>query len=447
VTGAALCSGDAKLLSRFGAQSDTRLSMAQRLLRLASLVLAVCWLIPRSSLAQSDDPAFAAASAAFAGGDYAGALELFELVRITGGNEPAVLFNIGVCEYKLGRYADSAAAFESLGSRFPAMRPLAEYNRGLALLGLRRDADARAAFAAARASGDTKIAPLAAARLRDLEQAAPAVQVPRHWDGFLQVGVGHDDNVAFVDEVTLPVGQQADSPLAELYGLGSRRFGMTTPVRLDFGGYVVRYADAPQFEEDSVNVAAAFELARGAWSMDLGPHYVRSTLGGNPFEGEAGVTVRAARPFGDWRFSVLATYDDIDSLESQYDYLAGAQRRVRFTLAQRVGRGRFSASVEAEDNNLAAAAVSSERRRVLLGYRYGLGASWSVEGAVAYRLSRYERSSGPDERLTELFASVRRVLAHDWVVTADYRHTRNDADLADFAYTADRIALGVNRAF
>jgi hypothetical protein len=181
--------------------------------------------------------------------------------------------------------------------------------------------------------------------------------------------------------------------------------------------------------------------------MDFGPHYARSTLGTNAFEEEAGVTVRAARPFGDWRFSVLATYDDIDALEAKYDYLTGAQRRLRLTLAQRVGRGRFSASVEAEDNNLAAATVSSDRRRVLLGYWHRLGTDWSVEGAVGYRLSRYERPSGPDERLTELFASVRRAFPHDWVFTADYRHSRNDADLTEFSYSADRIALGVNRAF
>jgi tetratricopeptide (TPR) repeat protein len=421
--------------------------MSQRLLWLASLVLCVCSSLPRPSLAQGDDPAFAAASAAFARGDYAGALDLFELVRTTGADGPAVLFNIGVCEYKLGRYADAAAAFESLGARFPTMRALAEYNRGLALLGLERGGDASAAFRAARDSGDAKIAPLAAARLQELGQSAPVAQAERRWDGFLQLGLGHDDNVAFVDEVTLPAGQQADSPLAEVYGFGSRRFGRAAHVRFDFGGYVVRYSDAPQFEEDSLNVATAFERSLGPWSMEFGPHYQRSTLGGNAFEGEAGVTVRAARPFGDWRFSVQATYDDIDSLESQYDYLAGAQRRLRLTFAQRVGRGRFSASVEAEDNNLASAPVSSDRRRVLLGYRRGLGADWSIEGAVAYRLSRYERPSGPDERLTELFASVRRSLGHDWVLQADYRHSRNDADLAEFVYAADRIALGVNRAF
>src|SRR4029079_9756460 len=109
--------------------------MSPRLFWLASLVLAVCSLMPRSSFAQGDDPALVAASAAFARGDYAAAFELFELVRATDADEPAVQFNIGVCEYKLGRYADAAAEFESLGARFPAMRALSADQRGLALRG------------------------------------------------------------------------------------------------------------------------------------------------------------------------------------------------------------------------------------------------------------------------------------------------------------------------
>lgn len=401
-----------------------------------------------SAAAEGDDPTFAAAAAAFERGDYASALELFQSVRAPGADEPAVPFNIGVCEYKLGRYADAAAEFEGLGARFPALRGLAEYNRGLALLGLKREADARSAFIAASAAADPKIASLAAARLRDIGEAAVPAPAPRPWQGFVQLDAGHDDNVALVDEVALPAGQQADSSLAEVYGFASRSFGGAAHSRLDLGGYFVRYADAPQFEESSVSVAGTFERSPGAWSIDFSPHYERSTLGGNAFEGETGLAVRANRPLGsNLRFAVLATYDDIDSLESQYDYLAGAQRRLRLTLAQRSGRGRFSASLEAEDNNLAAPTVSSERWRATLGYRRSLGAAWTLEGALAYRLSRYGRPSGPDERLTEIFASARRALRHDWVLTADYRHSRNDADLPEFTYSADRIALGVNRAF
>jgi hypothetical protein len=82
----------------------------------------------------------------------------------------------------------------------------------------------------------------------------------------------------------------------------------------------------------------------------------------------------------------------------------------------------------------------------MLDYRRGLGADWSLEGAVAYRLTGYDKPSG-DERLTEVFASARRLLGHDWAFTVDYRHSNNDADLAEFTYSADRIAVGVSRVF
>jgi tetratricopeptide (TPR) repeat protein len=423
--------------------------MAQRLLRLAPLVLIACSLAPSaSSAAETDDPSFAAARTAFERGDYATALSLFEAAREHGAEGPSVPFNIGVCEYKLGRFADAEAEFASLGRSFPAMRALADYNRGLALLAAEREDDAREAFAAAGAAGDPKIAALAAERLRDL---APAPEATRSgsplWRGFLQLAAGHDDNVALVDEVTLPAGQSAGSPLTELLGFGGRSFAGRAHARLDFGGYFVRYSDAPQFDEDSMNVAGTFALARDAWSFDLTPRYERTTLGGNVFESETGIALRVDRPLDrGWRFGAFAAYDDVGSLSSQYDYLAGARRQMRVSVAQSGARGRFTAALEAEDNDRAAPSVSSTRQRISLGYRRGLGADWSVEGAIAYRLSRYDRPSG-DERLTEVLASVRRTLGRDWSLMLDYRHSDNDADLSDFTYTADRFALGISRTF
>jgi tetratricopeptide (TPR) repeat protein len=418
--------------------------MVQRLLWLRPLVLLACSLAPQTSFA-ADDSSFAAASAAFERGDYASALTLFEATRASA-DGPAVPFNIGVCLYKLGRYAEAEAEFASLAASFPTMRALAEYNRGLALLGAKRDADARAAFSAASAAGDPKITALSAERLDALRLEPPIATKPS-WQGYLQAGAGHDDNVALVEEITLPAGQSAASPLLELLGFGGYAFGGPARARVDFGGYFVRYEDASQFDEDAVNVAATFARARGEWSFELSPRYERSTLGGNAFESEAGIAVRVDRPLGrGLRFGALAAYDDVGSLDSQYDSLEGAKRLVRLTLTQPVTRGRFTANLELEDNNRAAASVSSTRRRAMLDYRRGLGPNWSLEGAVAYRLSSYDRPSG-DERLTEVFASARRVLGHDWAFTVDYRHSNNDADLPEFTYSADRIAVGVNRVF
>lgn len=262
----------------------------------------------------------------------------------------------------------------------------------------------------------------------------------------MQLGVGHDDNVALVDEVALPVGQQADSPLTELVGYGSGRLG--AHARVDLAGYFVRYSDASQFDEDALSAGVAFERSRGAWAFELGPRYERSTIGGASFESEMGVRARTDRPVGaHLRFTAAFAYDDVAALEPQFGYLEGARRQLRVTLERRMRGVRYGATLEAEDNNRAEPSVSSDRRRILLRYARSLGAMWDVEGAAAYRWSSYERTTGPDERLAELFASARRLFAKDWAFTVDYRHSNNDADLPEFSYGADRIALSIGRTF
>jgi hypothetical protein len=423
--------------------------MFRWLQRHAPLYFISCVLGHAVATAQGVNAPFAEARAAFQRGDYSSALALFESARGAGAEEPAVSFNIGVCRYKLGDLEQAAADFEDLAHRFPAMRGLAEYNRGLALLGLGRPEAAREAFLEAATYGDEKLAGLAAEQLVELGQTAPATSAAASaWYGSVELGVGHDDNVALVDEVTLPVGQSADSPLTEFFGFASRSLGARSRTHLDFTGYAVRYSEVSQFDEDSVRIAASFERAAGDWRFELGPRYEYSTLGDDAFEAETGVAVRADRTLdGGWRFGALISYDDVESLEPRYDSLAGAQRQVRLTLVHRASRDRFTAGLHLEDNDRAAASVSSTRQRWFMNYRRGLRADWSVEGFASYRLSRYDRPDGPDERLSEVGATARRELARDWLVSATYRYSSNDADLPEFTYSADRIALSIGKLF
>jgi hypothetical protein len=82
-----------------------------------------------------------------------------------------------------------------------------------------------------------------------------------------------------------------------------------------------------------------------------------------------------------------------------------------------------------------------------MNYRRGLRADWSVEGFASYRLSRYDRTTGPDERLSEVGATARRELPRDWLVSATYRYSNNDADVPEFTYSADRIAVSIGKLF
>ena len=244
---------------RAQATFGARWSMSSGLVRLAPSIVCICVLAFFAPASRAAESPFASASEAFGRGDYRGAVALFEAARAEGADGPSVPYNIAVCRYKLGEFAAAEAEFADLGRRFPAMRAIAEYNRGLALLGLERPDDARAAFATARAEGDPKIATLADARLQELEARPTAGQPSRRWQGLFELAAGDDDNVALVDDLTLPAGQSAASPFTELLGYAARSFDGRLPATLDFSGYSVRYSDASQFDQDSLRASAAFE--------------------------------------------------------------------------------------------------------------------------------------------------------------------------------------------
>jgi tetratricopeptide (TPR) repeat protein len=201
----------------------------------AVLVAVVCMLLAsaRIACAQDGSALFAEGERAFAAGEYGDALRSFTAAREAGSTGPSSYYNIGVCQYLLRDYDAAEATFAALAAEFPAMRELAEYNRGLAL---RADGDlvaARQAFERARASADEKIAALAGAQLGELGPL-PTASASR-WQGYVSGALGYDDNVALVDELLLPSGQSSSSPLTDLVGVLSKNLGAASSIRARCG--------------------------------------------------------------------------------------------------------------------------------------------------------------------------------------------------------------------
>lgn len=413
------------------------------LLRVAAL-LAIS--LPFAVSAADPDPLFAQASAAFARGEYASALELFEAARTAGADGPSVPYNIGVCQYKLGLYADAEREFASLAERFPSMAGIAAYNRGLALLELDRRDDARTAFSAALDGGDDKISALAAARLAELGVARPAPRAGASWTGLFDASLGHDDNVALVDELTLPAGRSGDSSLLEVLAFATRSAGAAVPLRLDLSAYAVQYPDAGEFDQTSLAVGAAFERRSGPWRLEIGPHYDRSTLGGADFEAELGIGARAQRPMGERsRLMFALAVDDVSALDSQFDFLEGSQWRLGVSLLPRVEGVR--ASFDLEHNDRVTPGASPDRQRAAVGYRWRLPGGWQLDGVLSYRVSSYDVAAGNRERLEELRVGASRELARGWRLAADYRYSDNNADIAAYSYTGNRLAATIGKTF
>jgi hypothetical protein len=410
----------------------------------ALLFTAACMLFARSAHGADASALFAEGERAFSAGEHSEALRLFTEARDAGSAGPSSYYNIGVCQYLLRDYAAAEATFAELAARFPAMRELAEYNRGLALRARGESADARVAFERARASGDEKVAALARAQL--LQLGTPSARDEPRWSGYLSGGVGYDDNVALLDELVLTSGSSS-SPLVEALGVLTRDFG-SGPLRIDASGYWVRYSGADEFDQSALRVALVTEHDLGAWTLVAGPTLAQTTLDGDGFEDLIGVDLRLRRSFSEsLSFETRFIYDDADAGDARFAYLEGSRRQLRLALAHS-GAGRARVGYDLESNDRADPGVSASRQRWSVTYQWQLPAQWTADVGLVHRKSRYRDASLPrEERLLVLSFGARRDLQIGWALAADYRWSDNDSTVDAFSYDAQRVSLGLSRSF
>jgi tetratricopeptide (TPR) repeat protein len=411
------------------------------------LVTTACVLFAfaREAAAADASALFADGERAFASGNYPEALQLFTAARDAGSTGPSTHYNIGVCEYRLGDYEAAEATFAALAAGFPALRELAEYNRGLALRAQGDAADARLAFERAQTSDDDKIVALATAQLGELGGARTARRT--RWSGWFSGGLGYDDNVALVDEFVVPTADSSSSPLAEVLGLLGGDFG-AVPLRLDATGYSVRYADASEFDQSAIRFAMPVDQQIGSWLLAVGPTLGRSTLDGDGFEETLGADLRLRRNLGaTFAFDARVAYDDIDAGDTQFAYLAGSRRRLRLAV-QHSASARVRVGYDVEHSDRAGASVSASRQRWSVAYRGQFAREWTADAALYHRTSRYDEALVPrTERLLEASFAVGRELWNEWTLTAEYRWSDNDSNVSTYSYDAQRVAASLSRSF
>ncbi|HEY8518795.1 MAG TPA: tetratricopeptide repeat protein [Gammaproteobacteria bacterium] len=417
-------------------------ALAPRAACTAALLLGATASVYAQASASGDT--FRDAEARFAAGDYRGALELFETARAAGNDGPAIHYNIGVCQYRIGEYAAAAATFRLLGERFPEMRDIADYNLGLALLAQGREAEAAEAFARAAASRDRVLAGLAN---QALERAGGEPERRRVWTRFVELQVGRDDNVALLDETSLPAGLSSESPFTELFGFASGEPFERAPLAFDVSGYAVRYPDAGEFDQDGLRLGTRYRWLAGDWQLEAGPYFDRSRLDGEGFEELWGVALRLTRPLGPaGRLDLRFERDEFDELDPQFAYVAGSRSRMRIRLDRGITRGRWRLSYELERNDREGPQVSADRDRLALDYEHYVNADWSVELGVSYRKSRYELRERKED-LAEASAGVLRYFADGWMASGELRWADNDATIEALAYDRVRVGVGISKLF
>jgi tetratricopeptide (TPR) repeat protein len=412
------------------------------------LVLASC--LAAVARAQPVADAFAAGTAAFAEQDYLRALEHFEAARNAGTDGPAIHYNIAVCHYRLAQYAEAAEAFEHVAATYPAMRELARYNLGLVRIRQGRDAVARDLFVEVRSdSSDEKLVALAGEALRRLAPAR-AVEAPRSvWISFLDFGLGYDDNVALLDEASVPATQSVNSAFTEFLGVltGPRR--AAAGFRFDGTVYAVRHDDVPEFDQTALRVGGTYQWSVGSWWLETGPHANYSTLDGDGFEQRVGASFLARRALTDsLRLTLRALHDEVEGADAVFEFLDGSRQQLSASIDQRTGSGRISAGLDIERNDRASGSVSPDRQRLWIGYRYTADPQWHADVRLALRTSDYEDLAMPrTEDLVNLDVGYTRLLNGGWELGGRVRWYDNDTAVAPFDYTRSRLSLSLTKNF
>lgn len=401
--------------------------------------------------AQGPSEIFLAATEAFEAEDYARALLLFERSRDAGSAGPAVHYNIGVCQYELGDYAEAEATFRQLGNNFPAMRALAEYNVGMTLFLRDRREEAEEHFVYARDnSTDEMLVSLARTALTRLNPATAEIP-PRNtsWAGLFDVTFGFDDNVALVDESTIPVGQTVDSPFAEVVAVVTGPLSGGPGMRFDGSFYSVSYDDADGFDQSVIRLGGFYHWQKSGWRLEAGPYLNRSTLDGDGFEQRLGVSLSARREIGaTGTIGLRLAHAEVDELDPQYAFISGSRQQLTFSWDKYAENGRVTFEYQLEENDRRDPGVSPSRNRIRMRYRYTLNPRLSLDAAVSFRQSSYDDLLvSRKEDLAEATLEFIKDLSNGWQFRGRYLWSDNDSSLSRFSYSRSRTSFGFTKNF
>lgn len=402
------------------------------------------------AFAEDVSAAFAAGTQSFVEKDYSRALANFEEARNAGVEGPAIHYNIGACHYRLGDYARAEVEFRLVADRYPAMRSLAEYNLGLVLLHEQRESEARVLFAQAREhdSGD-KVAQLATTILTRLDSPREAAGRLSRWMSFVDVNVGHDDNVALIADSSVPAGQSVDSAFSEAFVAISGPLSPGRGLRFDGNVYAVRYNDAAEFDQTAIHLGGAYHWAMTRWQMEAESHFNRSTLDGDGFEQRLGLGVTLKRSLSPQTLlGMQLVRDEVDGIESQFSYLEGSRALVGLTFEWFRSSGRLTLGYQFESNDRASASASPTRNRIFVRYRYAMSPNWGADVGLSLRDSAYDDLAvTQDEDLTELAFRLTRNFARGLHLNAGYEWSDNRASVDVFTYARSRVSVGMTKSF
>jgi hypothetical protein len=322
------------------------------------------------------------------------------------------------------------------------MAALAYYNLGL-VAQQRGDSETAAKWFVRtdRETTDDRLRSLALAQL-----AAIPAPPPRNWAGYGLVGAGYDDNVAFVsDSEVLGFSGIADS-FVEM------QFALSAPLaqawQFDTGIALVDYRDLDQFDHLSVQGGARYRLSeqsvsRYAWRNEIALQLAYSTLDAESFENRRMLVLQTSRDLASlWRLAARYRFSDIDGM-NDYAGVGGKRHELGARMGRAAGPWHLGFAYELETSDHDDESLSATRHQLGMDIERALGNVWRLTADATLRYSEYDEADQGEEALADFSIAVTRLWNERWRLVMRYSRADNEADLADFDYSRNRISASI----
>jgi tetratricopeptide (TPR) repeat protein len=416
---------------------------------LVKAFLAAFALFCATNLLASAETDFELGVKAFKAGENESAVTYFESAKKQGMDTIALRYNLASSYYKVGRYEDAKELFIDL-LKTDAMSDLAEFNLGLIAIKQKRWSTARDHFNAVVESGrDEKLTGLSEQQLARLTKEEGRFRVS------LFGNVGYDDNIVSVsDDSAQNVADNFFDVFASAnYLLGGKRDNGWI---IDGSLYQINYRDYNEYDIGLYWAGLKKTFNVSGWKSGAHLKLYKSTYGGDDYLTSGMIDLTTRKRFsGTNAVHLRYRYEDINSDNPVYDYLAGWRQRASAEYRHYTRNSLAQLTYELELNNrgeLIGPTYSYEyspTRNTLRGKYTHKIKDWRLGGELAYRNSAFPTSPTVDRTDDQLSLALSADYYFDptFKFTSKVQFIDNNSSEDKYVYDKSIIRIGLSKYF
>lgn len=376
----------------------------------------------------------------------------------------AIYYNLGSVCYRLKEYKQSRVYFNKLvGDK--RLGAIAYYN--LALIE-NRLGNKPAAIAylqkSRRITTDRQLIVLANRQLHQLDNKIDTGQphyrysrtVRKDWHAYFYLSPGYDSNINFAP---LDIGSGRSGRFIQGIGLFDKKIagkgsGYKTPVLLFTSSiFLSNYISTDFNDYNLFNIGLRYKLPLKQWHNVLDVNIKQSTYGHGKYQRNYSVTVYSRRYFSKGKMLRLRyRYDQINSLDSIYDYLQGYRQRLGAAYQIKWTHDYLFLWYELEFNqrrNTVRRNYSPTRNSFRLRYERKLDSSHKIYIETEYQRSDYVPTAVQDRLDNRSMYSLAYIydFARSWQFKAQWRFANNRSTDSLFSYKRHVGLLTLRKSF